>query len=648
VAIPDVPSYDDKYYKNFLYFFTLEIPKEAHSFGMVPISAQFPLLINPQTYTVSDPFTVSVTPTLGGGVFVEENGVLVRQISLTGVTGFTPRRMKGTAFQVQDHALKDTIHYSPFRAPAPIPPLALSGQAQFFNLQDRCFRLYGDLKRNPQTADGTRMFWHNVKDGEAWRVIPLSFRLVRATPRSTLYRYQIELLGIELKEQVDLFGAIEDQSWSDLILSPFRKLQSWVDSANGAINTVTAYVNEFENTVRSIRNSIESISSIIDNVTNVVDAVTDAAQGVTDLIAAPARLLTNVSNSIENLLDSIEEAGLVATDFTQNGKIPMAYLQSWSNIKRTMEQSLAEFPERFETTYEARLRALSARARRATSDGEAANSSYAKHFSGLASSGSAVQPGDAQTDRGRGTPGDSVVPAARSFVARSLPAHVNTIHEAAKELLGNSTRWRELAMLNGLAYPYISRAGVPGTIKPGDTLLIPSDQPPRRDRGPLAILGVPPDAPKEERFWGTDFKLKPLEDTNPQVGPRGGYDLEANGSGNDFLLVKGEDNLVQGITTRVITEQGSSALYSDLGVPAAIGSVQPFLEEEAAKTSFQRAVLVDPRISSVTNVRLLARSSPDTLQIEMDAVALLLEDKTTVPVSTTVRKPVGAVAYTPL
>jgi hypothetical protein len=75
--------------------------------------------------------------------------------------------------------------------------MGMSGQRQFQFLQDRIFRLYSDLKQNPDASAGTKLYFHNPKDQENWRVIPMSFTMSRAAPRSTMYFYDIQLLVVE-------------------------------------------------------------------------------------------------------------------------------------------------------------------------------------------------------------------------------------------------------------------------------------------------------------------------------------------------------------------------------------------------------------------------------------------------------------------
>ena len=48
---------------------------------------------------------------------------------------------------------------------------------------------------------------------------------------------------------------------------------------------------------------------------------------------------------------------------------------------------------------------------------------------------------------------------------------------AAREM-SDARRWLDLALANGLKSPYISEEGVPGTLRPGQPILIPTTEPP--------------------------------------------------------------------------------------------------------------------------------------------------------------------------
>ncbi len=76
---------DSNFVKKLLYFFELRVPPEIAFEGAIT-SFIFPLVLGPHTYTKGEPFTVSKTPTQGGGLFVEENGIIMRPINIKPLT----------------------------------------------------------------------------------------------------------------------------------------------------------------------------------------------------------------------------------------------------------------------------------------------------------------------------------------------------------------------------------------------------------------------------------------------------------------------------------------------------------------------------------------------------------------------------------
>ena len=175
---------DDKFYKQFLYFFELRIPQKLAING-IQTTVLFPLMLAPENLSMDEPFAVEVTQTQGGGLIVEENGIIQRMLRIRGNTGFKPRAWEGSRGLALSVVPPEKRSYS--RNLDPFIFDALSGQRHFQYLQDAVFRTYGDLKRDPESAEDTRLFWHNPKDDEHWEVIPQKFSLERSSSKRTIY-----------------------------------------------------------------------------------------------------------------------------------------------------------------------------------------------------------------------------------------------------------------------------------------------------------------------------------------------------------------------------------------------------------------------------------------------------------------------------
>ena len=76
------------------YVFVLHGPR-----GVAPVGflgrAQFPLVINPESFEYTLPFAAELTPLQEGGVVSEEGGIVIGEISIQGSTGFKLRKNLG-------------------------------------------------------------------------------------------------------------------------------------------------------------------------------------------------------------------------------------------------------------------------------------------------------------------------------------------------------------------------------------------------------------------------------------------------------------------------------------------------------------------------------------------------------------------------
>jgi len=95
-AVRQETNQDSDFYKKLIYYFELRIPPKVAPTPYMT-TFLFPLALAPESYSLEEPFALEKTPTQGGGLFTEENGIIERMIRLRGTTGFKPRKLKGNA-----------------------------------------------------------------------------------------------------------------------------------------------------------------------------------------------------------------------------------------------------------------------------------------------------------------------------------------------------------------------------------------------------------------------------------------------------------------------------------------------------------------------------------------------------------------------
>ncbi len=177
---------------------------------------RFTLPIAPQALTISTPFAITGSVTLGG--YVEEhNGAPIRMITLQGTTGVTPER--GTASQAQGFTLAGAIFGGVIagfqRVASGVATAASGGQALFkpnlisdsdlqsgsiqhttgyfqFQMLKKYLEQYVNLKKT-KGGSNLRLAFAIWKENELYLVTPVNFELTRNSQNPLEYMFSIQL-----------------------------------------------------------------------------------------------------------------------------------------------------------------------------------------------------------------------------------------------------------------------------------------------------------------------------------------------------------------------------------------------------------------------------------------------------------------------
>ena len=172
----------------------------------------FTLPISPSDLSISTPFAITTSVTLGG-IVEEHNGAPIKMISFSGSTGLMPFRGAPSGLQVPPLAnaiLGGTLRGVEAIATAARTVVGANSQQNLVNDSDLTGTLKGNsgyyqflLLRNflesyaelKKTAEGSKYrlalcIW---KDAEAWFVSPVSFDLKRSAGSALEYMYSIQL-----------------------------------------------------------------------------------------------------------------------------------------------------------------------------------------------------------------------------------------------------------------------------------------------------------------------------------------------------------------------------------------------------------------------------------------------------------------------
>jgi len=589
---------DYNFFQKITYFFELRVPPSLSYLNTS--SFLFPLLL-PQGFEMEDPFTVNKTPTLGGGLSVEENGIVQRPIRIRGTTGFKPRRVRGNYKGMLTLTSPEDRSYGRMLPTDSVD--TISGQRYFQYLQDAVFRTYADLKRDPATSEGVLLIFHNPKDQEHWLVVPENFKLTRDKGRPLEYDYDITLTAVGKAEAV-AGDFSEDRGLLLQFKDELRTVRAGLDKVSGALNDITALTGE-------LKRLIKNLATIIDGATAIATATSNFAAGVTGVIEAPYALINSTVELIEGALQAAEDLRLL-----EGPKLGDNILNKFRQMVEGMEH-IGTHPEVFEQQATARMEA--ARKRQ-----DLLRSATAETI-GAAEAAPPPATLDESEQQGTGITGGDVL-SARGDLNDSLPTRKytgaterpiedgDTLVNLAARFLGDARRWQYLATLNGLKPPFVDSLAnaplvpvddpaMPGALGIGQTILIPNYSKPPSEQAQLPVLGVQPGEKADVHMLGRDVQLV-------QVGGREGapiYDwaIDTEGGSTDAKTISGMANLGQALEFRLRVEKGSDTLYSQLGLERVIGLNSTAADLEMTRFRITQTVLQDPRIAHVRNVSLV-------------------------------------------
>lgn len=148
----------------------------------------------PQQISMREPFATAVTVMQDGGKVVETKGMVLKQASISGTTGFLPAPPVGLVPRG--------------RLTADVSDLdgqlgAISGYLAFQKLR-YLFRLYGAERRSGNLD--VELHFYDYKNDDFWRIEPDSFDMTRSSRRPMSYDYNIAFKCLEPSDNVVFQG----------------------------------------------------------------------------------------------------------------------------------------------------------------------------------------------------------------------------------------------------------------------------------------------------------------------------------------------------------------------------------------------------------------------------------------------------------
>jgi hypothetical protein len=533
------------------------------------------LVLNPQRYNLSEPFTSTLTPSEDNTVVAEENGVIIREITIEGTTGLQKRKESalGRGGAIGTEA---------------------SGVDHFRDLRD-LFREYGRLKVDPERGPNIRMLFHNVLEDDHYVVVPRAFETPRdAATNRVHFTYRITLAAIQTipapKPPGNPFGFLGE--FGDTLQAISEGVNDsrafFVDSIN-EIEALRRRVQLVGDIVAGDFTAAQALDRIFESHAECINAAHDLVDGSTTSILLQKELwkasLDLEEDFRENILNNI---------FTAPSDDDLIAARTLRDTARSMTNILFRGNSFF-----------------LPPPGEDAGKPYAgeRNFTD-----------QDLTDRTAGATQGSRVRAALGSERRAglnlgsysgSERHTIVATDTLDNLaLGFRVPREAIIDINNLKFPYIAAGGGPGVRSPGDSIVIPVRTPTtNRTPGPSNPFLTP-----EEVLYGSDLAL------DRELAAQGIFDIvvdTAHGS-DDADLVRGVANVIQGVLILINTERGTTDFLADLGIRQLVGGKATLDRLLDASVALREAILGDDRISGIDSIALVLDG--DVLSQEVTAI----------------------------
>lgn len=584
---------------------------------------QFP--VPPQTYELSEIAATSIVPTQGGGKFVESQGSIFKDIRLTGTVGLRPSPVDNnilpeaftgvTGLSLEKPKVLSLLSMDE----RGLPSKEITGFDDITFLRN-IFRGYWDLKKKNSLSRRIVMVWIYAKDSDCFIVEPINFTATKDKGNPFSYNYSITLrtlyrFDVTIKKETDLLSAWNQISnlfsVAAMAVHDITAALNFISSANDFIVSLPLRVSEtFSKTF--IEESIGLIVALT-NLKNTGERLDRTGRQYVERTNLHARELRNACAELESGI-SIEGSKSIDYSLISSKSFPnsppvlsaQAIIAMFKNkavraatlLSRTTERILAT-DSFFETTKQ-------------------------------------VVVNDQKIPYNRNGP---------TFTAGS-PLNVNnvsmpssayeitiggnaTLRSIAKQILGDESYWKMLAIANNLKPPYIASTSGDGILAYGDKILIPkiADS---EDFGAVSAEQHT-DALFEElspmvKKYGRDIKL-----SSGSLGTDYA-DFEVSQRG-DLATIDGVDNVRQALVIKTSTEQGELSLHPTFGAAYPVGSKVGLSQLQEFALNTRRTLLDDHRINSINQLKTYYEGDV----IRVYAVVSLRQSDVQLPVEFTVR-----------
>ena len=534
----------------------------------------------PKSYEITENAATSIVPTQDGGKFIESHGNIFKEISISGTVGFRPNPHSSELIPGLASSTGVSLTVPPIfqsKDERGLHPSEKTGFDEIIHLRN-IFRHYFDLKSDPDMARKVVMLWMYMKESELYVVEPISFTTSRDSSNPLGWNYSIQLKTLN-RWDVTL-GFIKDP------LNIFQQLGAAMDAMNSAVDSILGAMNQLSAAIDFLTNlPANLVNSIMGPIQSILHASLSLANTTISFpITVKQSVLKTLSNACRDIR-AIIDTDMAALSATVSKYDPPAVIKASDIGSSThagkigsVRNAINKIDRSAKTLFGLDVLWEQQRQRQISS------------YSGSYVDAQGNPPFTAGSPL---LPDNIVIPNSAKEVRIEAGEDIRSI---SKKFLGREDKWKVIAIINDLKYPYISDKPGPGVLTPNDNILIPIEE--RRAARGIIPRVTNPDAQSESegpalRKYGRDLRLK-----DTAIGVDLG-DLVISNRG-DLDVISGVANVEQGMKIKFSTEQGGLPLHPEFGARYPIGTKVhlPRLQEFAVNT--RRTIMSDHRVSSIT------------------------------------------------
>lgn len=592
------------------------------------------LNLNPQSINLDETYAINLTPT-EGGIVREHQGLIFRDLTITGTTGINPNR--GTQGLIEG------------------VESGYEGMHRLINFM----RSYGEkMKIDSQFRGSKQLVFVNRKDSEELVVEPVRITRKKAVPRSTLYEYTMVFKVIGPLKQTFPFpewmqGILNGLEWfGNIVNDVYFRFQAargiLVTSENFLTNVQADIVNAILEPLRQVSSFLQSYGNfqqtLLDLPSNIYNDIKSEGGAQIEIIKSTAFGISHPTKTkykntdtqkkqdkgkvqlpaTDNLGSFMEEEGISVENASSvpveqiltpaQQQIMLEDLQANSRIQKDQIDELIKNLEDlslkvaqqsnlsdsdFENFIEEDIVSVEVSATKLPTDQEIdVLQSLEEIKTSLQYLQTAVElyaedPTEKEQQAEDAFGGNIDVQQASSVRTIVLDKG-QTVVDLATTYLGDVLRWIDIVHLNNLKPPFTTEdldSILVGVKKPGDTILIPLNTP----------TAIPNNQPVEQR--PINANLNALERNL-------GIDIKLTGSGdyafsnNDIQLVAGVPNALQALKNAFQTTPGELRHHPSYGFQLRVGEKITSITATDVFDAAFNTVLSDNRFEDIKNLQI--------------------------------------------